>query len=92
MSKFIESSESRETSVELMEAILYVAGSEDAAERVWEDPTAAEALAIWERVTNCFGIRRRQVDRDVGDGLSPGLRLAGQPPGRSRRGSAFHLG
>lgn len=51
MSKFIESAASRDTSVELMEAILYVAGSEDAAVRVWEEPTEPEALAVWERVT-----------------------------------------
>lgn len=51
MSKFIESANSRETSVELMEAILYVAGSEEAAARLWEEPTEAEALAVWERVT-----------------------------------------
>jgi hypothetical protein len=51
MSNFIESANSRETSAELMEAILYVAGSEGAAVRVWEEPTEAEALAIWERVT-----------------------------------------
>ena len=51
MSTFIESATSRETSAELMEAILAVAGSEQAAERVWEDPSNREALAIWERVT-----------------------------------------
>lgn len=52
MTTFIESAASRETSVELMEAIYFVAGRNDAdAVRVWEDPTEAELLAIWERAT-----------------------------------------
>ena len=65
MSKFIESANSRETSPEIMEACLWLArDDEDAAVRIWEDPTEPELLAIWERVTNnglipsedfCFG-------------------------------------
>lgn len=51
MSEFLSTAASRETSPELMEAILAVAGNESRAVRVWEDPTEAEALAIWERVT-----------------------------------------
>ena len=52
MSSFIASAAARETSPEIMEAILYVAGqSEPLAERVWEDPDQVEGLAIWERVT-----------------------------------------
>lgn len=50
--KFIDTASRRETSVEIMEAIFAVAGSEEAAVRVWEDPTYEEALAIWERVTS----------------------------------------
>ena len=52
MTNFIESAASRETSVELMEAIHFVAGRNDAeAVRVWEEPTEAELLAVWKRVT-----------------------------------------
>lgn len=53
MTTFTETSDSRETSTEIMEAILYVAGgNETEAVRVWEAPTEAEMIAIWERVTN----------------------------------------
>ena len=76
MSNFIESANSRETSVELMEAILYVADkSEAAAVRIWEEPTQAEALAIWERVTKnglidsadfCWGAAGSRWAHDMG--------------------------
>ena len=54
MSTFIESAASRETSVELMEAILRVACDDEArAEQIWEDgPTESELVAIIEIVTN----------------------------------------
>ena len=49
---FIESAESRETSRELMDAILYVAGgNERCADLIWQEPGPGELLAIWERVT-----------------------------------------
>lgn len=52
-SSFLDTANSRETSDEIMEAILFVAGrSETEAARVWDSPTEAEQLAIWERVTN----------------------------------------
>ena len=51
MTDFLSTAASRETSPELMDAILAVAGNESRAVRVWEEPTEAEALAIWERVT-----------------------------------------
>lgn len=52
MSEFLRSGASRETSQEIIDAIWIVAGEkEQEAERVWEDPTEAEAIAIWERVT-----------------------------------------
>jgi len=51
MTDFINSADSRETSVEIMEAIRAVAGSETAAVRVWEEPTYEESMAVWERVT-----------------------------------------
>lgn len=53
MSKFIESADSRETSTELMEAILKVAGgNEERAELIWEDgPESGELVAIVEIVT-----------------------------------------
>lgn len=38
-----------QTCKELIEAIEFVGGND--AMRVWGDPTSAEALAIWERVT-----------------------------------------
>lgn len=52
MTTFLETADSRGTSTELMEAILFVAGSNEAeAERVWEEPTETEMVSIWERVT-----------------------------------------
>ena len=53
MSNFIETADSRETSRELMEAILFAAGGdEEKAERIWEDgPNDAELVCIVERVT-----------------------------------------
>ena len=52
MKTFIETGDSRETSKEIMEAIVFVAGGDSAeAVRIWEEPTEAELLAIWERVT-----------------------------------------
>lgn len=51
MTDFLNTAASRETSPELMDAILHIAGNEAAAVRVWEEPTEAEALAVWERVT-----------------------------------------
>lgn len=52
MQHFIDTADSRETSPELMDAILFVAdGNESEAVRIWEEPTAEEAVSIWERVT-----------------------------------------
>jgi len=52
MTDFIESGDSRETSREIIEAIWFVSSqNEQEAVRIWEDPTEAEALAIWKRVT-----------------------------------------
>lgn len=52
MNTFLSSASSRETSVEIMEAIDYVAGhNEIEAVRVWQEPSEAEMIAIWERVT-----------------------------------------
>ena len=53
MTSFIETAASRETSEELMEAILRVAGNdENRATKIWEDgPTDAELVAIVEIVT-----------------------------------------
>ena len=53
MSNFIQTAESRETSIELMEAIYQVAGNDDAhAEFIWEEgPTSGELVAIIEVVT-----------------------------------------
>lgn len=75
-SEFLSSADSRETSRELMDAILYVAGGDEAvAVRVWEDPTEAEALAVWERVTNngltpsnefCWGVSGSAWARELG--------------------------
>ena len=54
MTKFLETADSRETSSEIMEAILAVAGgSEKRAEKIWENGGSEEELiAIWELVTN----------------------------------------
>jgi hypothetical protein len=53
MTTFISTADARETSVELMEAILRVAGNnEAAANRIWSDgPSDAEQAAIIEVVT-----------------------------------------
>jgi hypothetical protein len=51
MTDFISTAASRETSVEIMEAIRAVTGNDHAALRAWEAPTYEEALAVWERVT-----------------------------------------
>ena len=53
MSKFLESAAARETSPELMEAIHFVAGRDDArAEAIWEGGgTCGELASIAERVT-----------------------------------------
>ena len=53
MSNFIETADSRETSTELMEAILFAAdGNEARAEQIWADgPSDAELVCIVERVT-----------------------------------------
>ena len=61
---FIDTADARETSQEIMSAILWVARGRDAeriwadpsedeteAERIWAAPSEAEMLAIWERVT-----------------------------------------
>ena len=52
MNAFANSAMSRETSDEIIEAIEFISGGNNAeSERIWEEPTEAEALAIWERVT-----------------------------------------
>lgn len=49
---FIGLSESLETSKEILEAIDWLAlGNDSEAKRIWNDPTAEEMIAIWERVT-----------------------------------------
>lgn len=51
--QWIESAEARETSREIMAAIWTVAQSDaDEAERIWDDPTEAERVAICEISTN----------------------------------------
>ena len=42
---------SHETDEDLAEAIFYLAGDDDIVERIWQDPTNAEIVAIWERAT-----------------------------------------
>lgn len=49
---FLDSADSRETSKELMQAILKTAGGSGLeAARVWADPTDAEMVSIYEIVT-----------------------------------------
>jgi hypothetical protein len=48
--EFLASADSRKTSIEIMQAIIEIAG-EERAPLVWDEPTAEEALAIWEIVT-----------------------------------------
>ena len=42
---------SRETSLEIAEAIFWLAECDDEAARIWETPSRDELAAIWERVT-----------------------------------------
>jgi hypothetical protein len=42
---------SHETDERVAEAIFFLARSETEAERIWQDPTEAEWLAIWQRAT-----------------------------------------
>ena len=52
MPAFLDSADSRETSIELMEAILKVAGDNKVeAASIWEDPTEEQKIAIWEVAT-----------------------------------------
>jgi len=52
MKNFLESADSRETDQEIIDAIWWLANEDEAkAERIWQDPTNEEMLAIWERVT-----------------------------------------
>lgn len=51
MENFINSADSRETSTEIMEAIAWLAETEEQAERIWKDPSDSELVAIIERVT-----------------------------------------
>jgi len=49
---FCAEAASRETSDEIMQAIDALARHDyDEAVRIWEEPTEAELIAIWERVT-----------------------------------------
>ena len=49
---FIETAESRKTSLEIMEAIFEVAEyDEEKAKRIWANPTEMELYDIWEKVT-----------------------------------------
>lgn len=52
MATFIDTADSRQTSPEIMAAILKVAGSEERAVDIWENgPTSGELVAIVEIVT-----------------------------------------
>lgn len=48
---FMKSADSRETSEEVMEAIMNVSKSADDAVRIWESTTREEFIAVWERST-----------------------------------------
>lgn len=72
---FIATAASRETSDEIMSAIAQLAVNDDDAARIWEEPTEAEALAIWEIVTGnglrdsadyCWGAAGSGWARDLG--------------------------
>jgi len=53
MNDFVKTADSRETSIELMEAILRVAGGNEAmAELIWDAPSGEQMTAIVEIVTN----------------------------------------
>lgn len=50
--QFIESAASRETSIDILSAIIKVAGKNvNDLVRLWESPTETEAIAIWAEVT-----------------------------------------
>jgi len=50
--QFMNSSNSRQTSPEILEAIAIQSDSARSPADIWDDPTYPEALAIWEIVTN----------------------------------------
>jgi len=50
--QFINSSNSRQTSPEILEAIVRQSDSARNPADIWDDPTYPEALAIWEIVTD----------------------------------------
>lgn len=52
MTDFANSADSRETSQEIIDAIVRLSQNEKEAIRIWESPTYEESLAIWERVTD----------------------------------------
>jgi len=50
--QFLNSSDSRQTSPEILVAIMHHADSARSPADIWTDPTYPEALAIWETVTD----------------------------------------
>jgi len=52
--------DSHETSDEVAEAILWIAIDIIDAQRIWEDPTEQEFLAVWERAT-----KNGRIDDDI---------------------------
>ena len=51
MSNFTGSADSRETSIEIMDAIEWLADDELGALEIWEAPTEEQIMSVWERVT-----------------------------------------
>ena len=72
---FCAEAQSRETSDEIMQAIDSLARHDyDESVRIWEEPTEAELIAIWERVTGnglrpsgnyCWGFEGSRWAADV---------------------------
>lgn len=72
----INEAESRETSVEIMQAIAEISRSYSDAVRIWENPTNPELVAIFERVTKnglidstefCWGVNGSNWNQLTGD-------------------------
>lgn len=51
MQDFISTTASLYTSVDIIDAITYIAPDEEAAVRIWDEPTRQEVIAIWLLVT-----------------------------------------
>lgn len=88
MQDFIDSSESHETSPDIMEAITHLARSEEEARRIWAEPLPGESMDVFARVL----IRRQLGPEDIvwGDFRQPNAEYHGH--GLTPLALRFYLG